>query len=225
MKTLLKFTSLSFLCVFLLTGCSGNYSEEVDIPFHPCTTGVSAASATLMVAAYYNRSDLVGHEDYVLWSIVDSNNRVSLPKIAWFLSCETVSEAVEIPYPATDDGQNQALSMLNEYVARKEGSIMILVGEHFVPVVKTKGHYDKNGNEIADYIWFHAYDKGYQCLAVAPLKQYYMKPRDGKIWIIVCQYTPELKATAASNYQWFKDNGGTYYGAPANYVPSNKPVL
>lgn len=218
-KKIMLVIIISILIIPLIQ-CDGNetYNPDINLPFVRCTTGVSAASAIATWSAY---DGIWASESYVLASILNADGTVNHTKMVNTVDIVTWSAGWIAEFPATDNGQNQALSGIKESLENDCCSILPLINGHYVPVVSVKGHYD-DGKPIADFITFHAYDRPDQGLMANTLKSTYYKPINGKFIAFLGRRI--YMNNGLLDYNWFVLNDGTYYGAPTNYEPSNLPI-
>lgn len=209
------------IAVFIipLTQCDPeNFYEEIDLPFVPCTNGVSASSAIATWSAYDGHWV---HQDVILSYIINADGTLNYYAMVDTIEMVTESVGWKEEFPATDNGQNQAISGIVNCLERNCCSILPLIGGHYVPVVSARGHYE-NHDPIADWITFHAYDVPDQGLMANTLKSTFYKPINGKCIAFLGRQKDMINGLA--DYNWFVQNDGTYYGAPSNYEPSNSPI-
>jgi len=217
-----KFLVICCISVLILPliQCDNDFDEYIDdLPFVPCTNGVSASSAIATWSAY---DGIWAHQDYILSCIINADGTVNHTKMVGAIDLYTFSLGWKEEFPATDNGQNKAISGIVKCLERKCCSILPLIGGHYVPVLGARGHFNENDEPMADYIAFHAYDAPYQALWANALKNTYYKPITGKFIAFVGQKLDMTRGLA--DYSWFVENGGTYYGAPLTYVPSDTPI-
>jgi len=195
-----------------------DFEKYIDLPFVECTNGVSASSAIATWALY---DGMWVDQDYILSCIINADGSLNFYAIEDAIDLFTDSVGWMEQFPATDNGQNQAISGIAECVDRKCCSILPLIGGHFVPVRGARGHWENN-KPVADLIAFHAYDAPYQALWANALKNTYYKPINGKFIAFLGRRLDMINGLA--EYDWFVQNDGTYYGAPLNYEPSNLPI-
>lgn len=218
-RKLMIFCCIAVLIVPLST-CAPDkdFEEYIPLPFVECTNGVSASSAIATWALY---DDIMVDQDYILSCIVNNDSTINFYAMADAIELFTKSVGWVAEFPATDNGQNQALSGIVECLRQDCCSILPLIGDHFVPVCGAKGHWENNKPE-ADLITFHAYNAPNQSLWVNALKNTYYKPINGKFIAFLGRRLDMINGL--TDYNWFVQNDGTYYGAPLNYKPSNLPI-
>lgn len=218
-----KFLLTCFIAAVILPltqcGPDNDFDEYLpDFPFVECTNGVSASSAIATWAIY---DGYWASQDIVLSLILNADGTLNYYAMVDTIELLTDSVGWLEQFPATDNGQNQALSGIVECLERNCCSILPLIGGHYVPVFGAQGHWENN-KPVADLISFNAYDAPYQSLWVNALKSTYYKPINGKF--IAFLGRKKDMTDGLSDYNWFIQNDGTYYGAPLNYEPSNLPI-
>jgi hypothetical protein len=196
------------------------FSEEIPLPFVECTNGVSASSAIATWSAY---DGIWAHQNVILSYIINSDGTVNHTKMVGALDLFSFSIGWKAEFPATDNGQNQAISGIVECLEHNCCSILPFIGSHYVPVVSAHGHYNDNDQPVAEWITFHAYDEPDQGLMANTLKSTFYKPISGKFIAFLGRRLDMINGLA--DYDWFVLNDGTYYGAPANYEPSSLPII
>lgn len=196
-----------------------HFDPEIQLPFVKCTNGVSASSALATWSAY---DGIWGDQDVILSYIINNDGTINHTKMVGAIDSFTFSAGWKAEFPATDNGQNQAISGIVECLEQNCCSILPLINEHYVPVVSAHGVY-VNGEKVALYITFHAFDEPDQGLTVNALKNTFYKPINGKFIAFLGRKLDMINGLA--DYKWFIENGGTYYGAPKHYVPSDSPIF
>ncbi|HLP45006.1 MAG TPA: hypothetical protein VK469_03630 [Candidatus Kapabacteria bacterium] len=219
-----KFFLMSFIALLILPlaqcGPDDDFDEYLDdLPFVECTNGVSASSAIATWSAY---DGIWCHQDVILSYIINADGTVNHTKMVTAIDMFTFSAGWKEEFPATDNGQNQAISGIIKCLEQNCCSILPLIGNHYVPVLGARGHFNENDEPQADLIAFHGYDAPYQALWANALKNTYYKPINGKFIAFVGRRLDMINGLA--DYDWFVQNNGTYYGAPLNYEPSNLPI-
>jgi hypothetical protein len=177
-----KLLLVSFIAIliFPMTQCAPEdrpYDEFIDLPFIQCTTGYSAASAIAMWAAFDGN---YATEEDVLGLILNADGTVNHSKMEHAIWTVTNSTGWVSEFPATDNGQNQALSAIENSLKQNCCSILPLIDGHYVPVFLVHGH-KVNGVPKAQTVGFHAYDQPNQSLTVSALKSTFYKPINGKM--------------------------------------------
>lgn len=196
-----------------------HFNPEIQLPFVKCTNGVSASSAIATWSAY---DGIWGDQDVILSYIINNDGTINHTKMVGAIDSFTFSAGWKAEFPATDNGQNQAISGIVECLEQNCCSILPLINEHYVPVVSAHGQY-VNGEKVAQYITFHAYNEPDQGVMVNALKNTFYKPINGKFIAFLGRKLDMTNGLA--DYKWFIENGGTYYGAPKHYVPSDSPIF
>jgi hypothetical protein len=156
------------------------------------------------------------HQDGIKSSILNADGTVNHAKMVLAINMFTMSVGFKESFENSDAGQNSALSGVSASLKHYCCSILPLIGQHYVPVVISHGHW-VNDLRIADYIAFHAYDAPDQVLNAGPLKNTYYKPINGQYIAFLGRQL--YRDQGLEDYSWFVSEGGTYRGAPRDYVP------
>lgn len=200
--------------LILLPNCGDPiFQYDINVPFIANTNGVSASSAIAMWSAY---DGIWAHQDGIKSDILNADGTVNHTKMVMAINMYTNSVGWKSSFPATDAGQNSALSGVSESLERECCSILPLIGNHYVPVVMSKGR-EIDYKPRADTIGFHAYDAPDQILTAAALKNTFYRPIGGKYIAFLGERI--YQEDGLDDYNWFVEEGGTYLGAPINYVP------
>ena len=201
--------------MILLPNCQPNpiFHYEIDVPFIANTNGVSASSAIAMWSAY---DGVWAGQDFILPYILNADGTVNHALMVNMINICTNSVGFKSSFENSDAGQNSAISGVSESLENDCCAILPLIDQHYVPVVMAHGH-EINDQPIADKIGFHAYDAPDQVLLAGPLKKTFYRPINGKYIAFLGQQL--YRDEGLSDYAWFVSEGGTYWGAPRNYVP------
>jgi hypothetical protein len=144
--------------------------------------------------------------------------------LEWAIEMFTDSSGWVTEFPNTDDGQNRALSAVAKGLTNDCPSIVPMYGgDNFWLAKGGHGHYD-DYRPVADYMTFHYLDIEGFSLPVGEIKREFFSVVNNRFVVVVGTRRFEIRGVA--DYEEFVEAGGTYWGAPPNYVPDpNRPPI
>lgn len=211
---------IAIYSILFIYGCDDDHDwhYRINVPFIETSTYVTAASSIAMWSAYDGFSV---PEETIVNFILNPDGSVNHWYMELAIGEYTNSIGWMSEFPNTDNGQNMALSAVSSSLEHGCCSILPLINAHYVPVTRAEGHYN-GALMVAEGIWFHAYDSPNMYLSSGELKHIFYMPINGSFIAFEGRRLYETRGLA--NYYLFKNSGGTYLGAPANYYPSNNPI-
>jgi hypothetical protein len=200
------------LSLLSVMSCDNDWQVDIYVPYFESTTDFSPAHCVAMWSAKDGRWE---SEETIANSISCLSSLDCLMTTETAIWNYTNSQAWITDRPNSDGGQNEALATVRAALkGDSPGIVPFLRDEHFL-CNGARGHLD-DGRKIADAMRFHVLSRSNWWHSVSEIKLWFL-PIHNKYLVIVG--APGFESIGLSDYQQFVADGGTYSGAPGNYVP------
>ena len=201
------------LSLMVVVSCLNNSTWNVDLPV-PYLETATYHSAAHCIAMWSAADGVFASEESIAAFL---GGGFSYGDLEWAIEIYTDSVGWVTEFPNTDDGQNKALSAVAEGLTNDCPSIVPMYGgDNFWLAKGGHGHYD-GYVPIADYMTFHYLEIEDFSMPVGMIKHEFFSTVNNHFIALVGRRRFEIQGL--EDYEEFVTAGGTYWGAPPNYVP------